>query len=205
MSKKIDNKYYFGVAPLLVGLFFLSAIGLQYLGLVFNPHDLENFEPTKQELRLPQEQQDAILVAKKKKAAILGFANFLPDPINRLGFATIPALCFLWLLGLFRKFGKDGVALEITDDALIFRTYKGKISLNRPDILEVIIESPSEIEFKTSLGPQYLSTTTVKDTKAKMLKQILDAWMSKDYELNSVSDTHELNPLKVLPDIHPTK
>lgn len=205
MSKKINNKYFFGAMPLIAGMLFLTFIGLQYVGFVFNPHALENFEPTKQELRLPQEQQDAILASKKTKAAILGFANFLPDPLNRLSFATIPVMCFLWLFVLFRKFGKDGIALEITDDVLIFRTYKGKISLNRSDIIEIIRESPSEIEFKTKLGSQYLSTTTVKDTNAKMLKGILDAWMSKDYELNSVKDTHDLTPLKELPDIHPTK
>lgn len=205
MIKKINNKYFFGVMPLIAGMFFLTFIGLQYLGFVFDPHSLENFEPTKQELRLPQEQQDAILAGKKKKAAIIGFANFLPDPLNRLSFATIPVMCFVWLFVLFRKFGKDGIALEITDEVLTFRTYKGKVSLNRSDILEIIKESPSEIEFKTRLGSQYLSTTTVKDTNAKMLKEILDAWMSNDYALNSVSDMHELTPLKELPDIHPTK
>lgn len=205
MSKKINNKYFFGVMPLIAGMFFLTFIGLQYVGLVFNPHALENFEPTKQELRLPQEQQDAILAGKKMKAAVLGFGNFLPDPLNRLSFATIPVMCFLWLFVLFRKFGKDGIALEITDEILIFRTYKGKVSLNRSDILEIIKESPSEIEFKTRLGSQYFSTTTVKETKAKMLKEILDAWMSNDYALNIVSDTQDLSPLKELPDIHPTK
>ena len=205
MSKKINNKYFFGAIPLIAGMFFLTLIGLQYIGFVFDPHSLENFEPTKQELRLPQEQQDAILAGKKMKAAVLGFGNFLPDPLNRLSFATIPIMCFVWLYFLFRKFGKDGIALEITNDILFFRTYKGKVNLNRSDILEIIRESPSEIEFKTRLGSQYLSTTTVKDTNANMLKEILDAWMDNDYELNSVSDMDELSPLKELPDIHPTK
>ncbi len=205
MSKKINNKYFFGVMPLIAGMFFLTFIGLQYIGFVFDPYALENFEPTKQELRLSQEQQDAVLAGKKMKATIFGFANFLPDPLNRLSFATIPVMCFIWLFVLFRKFGKDGIALEITDDILIFRTYKGEVSLNRSDILEIIRESPSEIEFKTRLGSQYLSTTTVKDTNAKRLKEILDAWMSNDYELNGVNDMQDLSPLKELPDIHPTK
>lgn len=205
MSKKITNKYYFGAIPLIAGMLFLSFVGLQYIGFVIDPHKLENFEPTKQELRLPQEVQDAILASKKKKAAIFGFANFLPEPLNRISFATIPIMSFLWLFVLFRKFGKDGIALEITADALIFRTYKGAVILPRSEILEIIKESPSEIEFKTKLGHAYLSTTTVKDTNATLLKSNLDAWLSRDYELVEVSDTHELKPLESVPDIHPTK
>jgi hypothetical protein len=204
MSKKINNKYYFGAVPLIAGMLFLTLIGLSYVGLVINPHALENFESTKEELRLPQEAQNSILAFKKAKAAIVGFANFLPDPLNRISFATIPIMSFLWLYFIFRKFGKDGIALEIMDDALDFATYKGRTLLKRSDILEISIESPSEIEFKTRLGPQYLSTTTVKDTNAKQLKAILDAWMSSDYELIDKSDMIELKLIDVLPDIHPT-
>lgn len=202
MSKKINNKYFFSAFPLILGMFFLTLISLQYLGLVINPHALEYHELSKEELRMPEEMHDQIIAQKKMVAKVVGFANFLPDPLNRLGFATIPTMCFFWLFLLFRKFGKDGIALDITDSDLIIRTYRGAVILPRTEITEVIKESPSEIEFKTVHGDRYMSTSTISDTSAQMLKENLDVWMAKDYTLVEVSDEHELNPMDHVPDIH---
>lgn len=204
MKKKINDTYFFSSFPLIAGLLFLTVIGFSYLGLTISPKSLENFELSKEELRLPTDMQEIIIAQKKSVARVVGFANFLPAPLNRISFATIPIMSFIWLFLLFRKFGKDGIALSIRDDDLSISTYRGWAHVKRTDIIEIIAESPSEIEFKTALGHQYLSTSTVKDTNAKTLKASLDAWLNGDYKLVEASDGQALKPLETIPDIHPT-
>ena len=202
MSKQINNKYFFSAGPLVAAIILLPLIGLMYLSFAINPYSMENYEPTKEVLRLPEQQQAAVIAQQKSMAAIIGFANFLPAPLNRLLFALIPILSFFWLFLLFRKFGKDGIALIISDNTLHCSSYKGWANLKRTDITEIILESPSEIEIKTRLGHQYISTSTISTIKAKELKDNLDAWLSGNYELVETSNDQELAPIKNIPDIH---